>query len=197
MPYDSTRITENQMPYTYPPDTKAFLYYSMSPERPRIAGELRLRVASGDDYASFESGSDLLRTNGQPWFRPLYVLPKHYSPLYEKLREDGLVPDDLDIVLSTFPSATPKYGPNHLYALNDPFMVDFTDSEIRFSVITEQGVGKIRFDKFFFDYREIYSNRLAPYTGAYTNHHLSRCSFIDYSHYLFFLWICRKCLGSI
>ena len=78
------------MYYTYPPDTKAFLYYYRSPERPRIAGELRLRVASGDDFASFESGTDLLRPNGQLWFRPLYALPKHYPPLYKKLSEDGL-----------------------------------------------------------------------------------------------------------
>jgi hypothetical protein len=42
---------------SFPPDTKAFLYYFTSPEKPRIAGELRLRVASSDDPASFKSGS--------------------------------------------------------------------------------------------------------------------------------------------
>jgi hypothetical protein len=86
----------------YPTDTKAFLYYFTSPNKPHIAGELRLRVAPSNDFSSFESGSDLLKPNGQPWSRPLYVLPKHYIPLYEKLREDRLVPDDLDAVLSTF-----------------------------------------------------------------------------------------------
>ena len=77
----------------YPP-VKAFLYYSMPPEKPRFAGELRLRVTSGDDPASFESGSDLLRTNSQPWSRPLYILQKHYLPLYEKLREERFIPDN-------------------------------------------------------------------------------------------------------
>ena len=110
----------------------------MSPEKPRIAGELRLRVASSDDFASFESGSDLLRPNGQPWFRPLRSLPKHHFSLYEKLREDGLVSDDLDTVLSTLPLTSPKYHRTHLYTLNDPFIVDFSDTEVHFSVTTEQ-----------------------------------------------------------
>ena len=39
---------------SFPPDTKGFLYYSMSPERPCIAGELRFRVTSSDNPASFE-----------------------------------------------------------------------------------------------------------------------------------------------
>ena len=68
----------------------------MSPERPRILGlgELRLRVTSSDDPASFESGSDLLRRDGLPWRRPLYLLSTYFPPMYEKLREEQLVPDD-------------------------------------------------------------------------------------------------------
>ena len=87
---------------SYPSDTKAFLYYFTSPEIPRIAAELRLRIALSDDPASFESGSDLLRTDGLPWRRSLYALSQYYFPLFEKLREERLVPDDLDTVLSTF-----------------------------------------------------------------------------------------------
>ena len=89
------------------PDTKAaFLYYSKSPERPRIGGELRrLRLTSNNDPSSFESGSDLLPTDGLPWSRPLYVLLKKFLPLYEKLREDRFILDDLDRALLTLPSA--------------------------------------------------------------------------------------------
>jgi hypothetical protein len=79
-----------------PTKLEAFLYYFTSPEKPRIAGELRFRVTSSDDPASFESGSDLLKSNGQPWSRPLFVVSRLYIPLYEKLREERLVPDDLD-----------------------------------------------------------------------------------------------------
>jgi hypothetical protein len=65
---------------------------------------MRLRLTSSDDPASFESGSDFLRSDGQPWSRPLHALPKYYSPLYDKLGEEQFVPDDLDAALSTLPS---------------------------------------------------------------------------------------------
>ena len=159
----------------YPPNTKAFLYYSTLPEKPRIAGELRLRVISSDgpQAASFESGSDLLLTNGQPWFRPLYTLSKRYLSLYKKLSEDGLVPDDLDTALSTLPSKDVRFRRSHiLYRLNDTFIFEFGCFYNFLFVITEQGVEKLRFYNSFSDGREMLKNKII-YTGAYTNHHLS------------------------
>ena len=154
----------------YPPDTNAFLYYFTSPERPRIAGEIRLRVTSSDNPASFESGSDLLKSNGQPWSRPLYAVAKCYTPLYENMREDRLVPDDLDAVLSNFPQISPRYRLRQLlYTLNDTFIVDFSRLQ-KFRVITEQGTEKILFLRHFAEKR---GTRQHPYTGAYTNDHLS------------------------
>ena len=155
------------MTWSYPPDTKAFLYYFTSPEKPRIAGELRLRVTSSDDPASFESGSDLLRANGQLWSRPLYSLPKYYPPLYEKLREERLVPDDLDTILSTFSRISINSGRQLLYTLNDTFIVDFSAEDLFLFVVTEQGVGSLRFWKPFRDNRD--RRNVSPYTGAYTN----------------------------
>ena len=155
----------------YPPDMKAFLYYATSPEKLRIAGELRLRVTSSDDPASFESGSDLLRPNGQLWRRPLYFLSKCYYFLYEKLREDGLVSDDLDKILSTLPSTNPKYRQSQiLYTLNDPFIIDFSYPGFLF-VITEQGVNRLPFLEMIFGGRSKWKD--TSHTGAYTNHHLS------------------------
>ena len=169
--YDKTNERLSRLPF--PPDTKAFLYYSIPPGKPRIAGELRLRVASSDDYASFESGSDLLRSNGRPWSRTLYALSNYsvYNRLYEKMREEGLVSDDLDEVLSNLPLRTYRYRRNHhLYTLNDPFIVDFS-STLLFSVITEHGVGSLPLYRTFFDMR--LSKLYAPYTGSYTNRHFS------------------------
>ena len=152
----------------YPPDTNAFLYYSMSPERPRIAGELRLRVTSSSDPASFESGSDLLRPDGQPWSRSLYHLSRYYAPLYEKLREDLLIPDDLHTVLATLPSRRYRFSRSHiLYTLNDTFIVHFSSARMLFILITEQGVEELRLVAFS-DWRENRDPR--PYTGAYTSH---------------------------
>jgi hypothetical protein len=175
--YDSTKTPSGSLFYS-PPDTKAFLYYFTPPERPRIAGELRLRVASSDDPASFESGSDLLKPNGQPWSRPLYGLSKYYIPLYEKLREERLVPDDLDAVLSSFPPRVSRYGRGQLlYTLNDAFTVDFSIHARFFSVVTEQGTQRLPFVAPFCETRPRNVRNL-PYTGAYINHH-SHQYFID------------------
>jgi hypothetical protein len=151
----------------------------MSPEKPRIAGELRLRVTSSND---FESGSDLLRPNGRLWSRPLYNLSKYYPPLYEKLREDHLIPDDLDRVLAALPSK--RHKNRCLYSLNDTFIVDFSSSGITFFVITEQGVHRLPFYDVFSDNRV--GCMAKPYIGAYTSHYLS-ILFIDYAQEV--LWL--------
>lgn len=157
----------SQIPY--PPETKAFLYYSMSPDKPRIAGEIRLRVISSDDPAPFENGSDLLRKDGQPWSRPLYTLSKQFSPLYEKLREDKLVPDDLDAALSTLPSKDFSLRRGQLlYTLNDTFIVKFNLRSSTLHVITEQAVESLSFNRLFSEGRHLDENGYStPYTGAY------------------------------
>jgi hypothetical protein len=170
--YESGLKRDESPHASYPPDTKGFLYYSMLPGRPRIAGEIRFRVTSSDDPASFESGSDLLRANGLPWFRPLCVLSKIILPLYEKLKEEQFIPDDLDKVLLNFPSVRLRYRTSQiLYTLNDTFIIDFSRQEFNLFAITEQGAKDIAFDKTFHDVRGIYNR--SPYTGAYTDHHLS------------------------
>ena len=150
----------------YPPDTTVFLYYSTTPGRPRIAGEIRLRVASSDDYASFESGFDLLRSDGEPWSLSLYNVSKYHIPLYQKLREDGLVPDDLDTILSSFTRMTKRQS---IYTLNDTFVVDFSSRYMFLSVISEQGVEKSGLISAFEERR---LKRALPYTGA--------CAYINY-----------------
>ena len=160
--YNRTRL---RLPY--PPDTTAFLYYFTPSEKPRIAGELRLRLASNDDHTSFESGSDLLELDGHPWSRSLYGVSKFYIRLYEKLREDGLVSDDLDAVLSTFPRISHRC--QELYTLNDTFTVNFRSEYLYLAVITEQGMETFRYRSPFVEWH--HSRRRAPYTGAYTNHH--------------------------
>jgi hypothetical protein len=139
----------------------------MPPEEPRIAGELRLRVTSSDDVASFESGSDLLLSDGQLWSRPIHALSSHYLALYEKLKEDRFIPDDLDKILSTLPIKRHKYRRSHLfYTLNDTFTVDFSAKSLTLYVITEQGAESLMFKEVFTDFREIFRGK-RPYTGAY------------------------------
>jgi hypothetical protein len=151
---------------TASPDIKAFLYYTIPPGRPRIGGELRFRVTSSDDPVSFASGSDLLRMNGRPWFRPLYTVSRSHTSLYQKLREDGLVSDDLDSVLSSLPIKHLVFSIDHLlYSFNDEFIIDFGALEQTFSILTEKGLVRASFRAQFFDGRHLRRGR--PYTGAY------------------------------
>ena len=153
--------------HPYPPDTMAFLYYSTSPKRPPIAGELRLRVTSSDDHASFESGFDLLTLDGQqPWSRSLYHVSKFCLPIYEKLREEGFVSDKLNAILSTFPSKLPRRRP--LYTLNDAFVIDFSITSQSLFAITEHGIAALYFPGPCVERR--LGSRRTPYTGIYTNH---------------------------
>ena len=166
--YDHTHRTRKNAFPLYPPDTKAFLYYSKPPEKPRIAGELRLRVTSRNDAAYFESGSDLLRPDGQIWSRPLHSLPKYFPILYERLREDRLIPDDLDKALAALPSQ--HRIRRFLFTLNDTFTLDFSSPRTVFYIITEKGVRTLPLDSVFLDNRD--KRRCRPYKGAYTSHHL-------------------------
>jgi hypothetical protein len=166
--YGTFRVSGRWIYLPFPPDTGAFLYYFTSPKETPIAGELRLRVTSSDDPASFESGSDLLKPNGQTWSRPLPFVSRFFTPLYEKLREERLVPDDLD---STFPHRFPRYGQNqYLYTLNDTFIVDFHGTKT-LTIVTEQGMEELKFTGPFYERR--HGAMKVPYTGAYTNHDLS------------------------
>jgi hypothetical protein len=162
------RNDRSEIPPLYPPNTTAFLYYSTPPEKPRIAGELRLRIASSDDHASFEGGSDLLMSNGLPWSRSLVYVSKHYFFLYKKLREDGFVSDDLDAVLSTLPKIL--LSRQVLYTLNDPFIVDFNSYIQQLAIVSEQGMKELRLAGPCVEQRK---GRLKPYTGAHINHRLS------------------------
>jgi hypothetical protein len=106
-----------------------------------------------------------LRPDGLPWSRPLYALSKFYPHIYERLREDQLVPDDLDRVLATFPKSRIRYSHSQiLYTLNDTVIVDFSVNIPRFIAITEQGMDHLLSSRVFFDYRNLY--KVLPYTGA-------------------------------
>jgi hypothetical protein len=67
---------------------------------------------------------------------------KYHLDLYGELREDGLVSDDLDTVLSTLPSKTHSYRRSQVcYTLNDTFIIDFRSAKLVFFVIIKQRGG--------------------------------------------------------
>ena len=134
-----------------------------------------------------------MRPDGQIWSRSLFHLSKFYHRLYEKLREDQLILDDLDKVLAAFPSKKHLYSRSQLlYTLYDTFIVDFGKQWIPY-VITEQGsMQRISFMLLFTDCRDNCKDE--PYTGAYTSY---RSLETPNQYILIILMNFRKCLGSI
>ena len=103
--------------------------------------------------------------NGQPWSRPLHVLPKRYTLVYEKLREERLIPDDLHAALSAIPKTLALNSRTQfLYTLHDTFIIDFSKYAHSLYVITEKGMGTLPCSALFSDKRAMYSRE--PYQGT-------------------------------
>ncbi|PIL30044.1 hypothetical protein GSI_07956 [Ganoderma sinense ZZ0214-1] len=86
---------------SFPAGTHGFLYYHVGPYSSPIAGELRIRVTSSRDPASFATGSDLLDERSMLWRYPLYkmVCRPDWSEFVALLLQDGLVSQrTLDLV---------------------------------------------------------------------------------------------------
>ena len=81
----------------FPPNTAGFLYYHRPPFCPPLAGEIRFRITSSSDPASFAVGSDLFTPLGLPWKIPLLymTISKLYATLRALLIQDGLVAPQL------------------------------------------------------------------------------------------------------
>ena len=50
------------------------MYYYVPAHSPPLAGELRFRITSSRDPASFATGADLLTERSMPWKYPLYKM---------------------------------------------------------------------------------------------------------------------------
>ena len=159
----------------WPDNSKGFLYYHAPPNRPRIAGEVRLRLTPANDPSTFEQGSDLCfidttnpnddSTLSQPWRRPLYSLATNLAtrPLYEKLIEDGFIPPDLDKAIQSLPKLRFMYSRcQFVHSINDTFILDLSSDWITIASISESGILPIQLLRQFRDFR-INQN---PYTGS-------------------------------
>ena len=96
--------------------------------------------------------------------RPLIRISKHYPSLYENLREDGMISNNLDTVLAAFPSKIPANS-RLFHTLNDTFLYDFGSKKFHFLAVTEQGAERVSLFDIMSDARDHMRNS-RPYTGA-------------------------------
>ncbi|KAG6841598.1 hypothetical protein C0991_009354 [Blastosporella zonata] len=89
--------------YHFPDKTHGFLYCHRNPNLPVTAGQVRFRLTTSADPASFEEGTDLMRHDGAlPWSIPLLHLRlAATAPLEALAIQDGLIePHSLDAIRS-------------------------------------------------------------------------------------------------
>lgn len=174
-----------QLPYAkgsakrepWPSNSKGFFYYSTPPHRPRISGELRLRLTPTSDPSTFPQGTDLclskhLNQNDNdapatvtPWRRPLYSIATSSTlrPLYDKLRAEGLVSPTLASALRALPRLTIMYSRCQLvHALQDTFALDLSSDWITLVAMSEHGLASVHLLRHFRDMRA----HVCPYTGV-------------------------------
>jgi len=133
----------------FPSNSIGYLYFRpAAPNRPRITGELRFRLATAPEH--FERGEDLKLPSGEPWRRPLFTLmpTASHKPLYDKLVEEGLVSQAEDRVVADFCTTTGvppflrawRYDWSVLYSLSDPFILHLSYPEQHMRGLTDTGI---------------------------------------------------------
>ena len=162
---------------------KAFLYYYTSPEKtPASLGNYAFELHQVMILRLSKVESDLCEQTVCRGRVHFILFQNPITSLYEKLRLDQLIPDDLDGALATIPKNLIQYSRNNvLYTLNDTFTsMSLTLRRIS-SPLPDQGVESLRLIRLFFRCSSnVYECR--PYTGADTNHHLLILLYIDHSH---------------
>ncbi|TFK46191.1 hypothetical protein OE88DRAFT_1668051 [Heliocybe sulcata] len=67
----------------FPPDAQGFLYWHLDPDAPLLSGQVRFRITTHSDPATFASGRDLQRPDGGTWNISLFDIARRsrYSGL--------------------------------------------------------------------------------------------------------------------
>ncbi|KAI0064515.1 hypothetical protein BV25DRAFT_1914229 [Artomyces pyxidatus] len=130
----------------FPDGTQGFFYYHPPTPPETILGELRFRVTSSADPATFSSGSDLRTLDGEPWgILPAFLGPSAYhgSTLGQLLLDERLVTQAQRELWDKLPyrrnpvSVVTQFG--------EPFAVSFGNSVFSHWVVTPKGVQAHRF----------------------------------------------------
>jgi hypothetical protein len=109
----------------FPSQTQGFFYYVPGPAHAPVAGEVRFRITSNAEPASFEHGHDLLLPHSPaPWRIPLIAIiqrKQNYALMFEQLRKDGAIGDDLVAHLREEMSPVIRRTMHIVHSLGQPF----------------------------------------------------------------------------
>ncbi|TFK46221.1 hypothetical protein OE88DRAFT_1044729 [Heliocybe sulcata] len=102
----------------FPPDSHGFLYWHLESDAPPILGQVRFRITTSSDPATFPSGRDLQLPHGGTWKIPLFRIARWsgYSGLRAQLLSEKLVTAK---VLDTVMNSSASYQNQHRIPKSD------------------------------------------------------------------------------
>lgn len=147
----------------FPAGTQGFLYYDpVDPDHPASA-QVRFRVTHSPDPGNFETGHDLLKSNGRPWALHVANMPwkAWYRPLAELLVKTGLVSRETMEALAAarqmLTSAVQVLTPN-----KRDFWIDFESKKLSLRVARGTELHMLVLTSPLLDY----TRKITPYTGT-------------------------------
>lgn len=163
----------------FPDDTSGFFYYHKPATASAIAGQIRFRVTSTPDPASWTSGHDLQNPRGLTWEIPLAKITDNYPRLIAirtLLLHDGLVSPETVNRCELIADWRRKLGSNMLLShLGESFLVRFSAQDRgRFAVIGRDDQKFVKMRSLFRDMRyprlDVYTGKLKHYLVVTTSH---------------------------
>ncbi|TFK45340.1 hypothetical protein OE88DRAFT_1222537 [Heliocybe sulcata] len=102
----------------YPPESRGFFYWHLDQDAPPVTGQVRFRITTSSDPATFPSGRDLRLPDGDIWNISLLRIARYtrYSGLRAHLFSEELVAAN---VLDTAPNISASYQAHPLIPESD------------------------------------------------------------------------------
>jgi hypothetical protein len=162
----------------FPEGTRGFLYYH-SPEAsdPPTAGEIRFRLTTGNDPASFNQGSDLRAPNGLPWIIHLLATVENtggggkqiYQPIKQLLVDDRLVTPALLETCAAMVNASghPRRNSRIIHSFGQLFHIKFDARVFKCFILSKTHLYRLFYNNFSIEKHRY--GYFAAYSGGYIN----------------------------
>ncbi|TFK46190.1 hypothetical protein OE88DRAFT_1041720 [Heliocybe sulcata] len=127
----------------FPPDSQGFLYWHLDPDAPLLSGQVRFRVTTSSDPATFPNGRDLQLPDGATWNISLFDIARRsqYSGIRVCLVSEKLVTAKvLYTALSIFApygarTIHPATGSLLIWKFGQTFLVDLRSQKMYLWII--------------------------------------------------------------
>ncbi|TFK52878.1 hypothetical protein OE88DRAFT_1792132 [Heliocybe sulcata] len=122
----------------FPSDTQGFLYFHLDADAPALAGQVRFRITTSSDPATFTEGRDLQLPDGRPWNISLFQVARRsiYAAYRAQLLSDKLVTEELLVAALSVSASSgtrtvhPNFKSSFTWKFGQTFPVELESSSI-------------------------------------------------------------------